>query len=466
VIRFVHMADVHLGYRQYGSEERLIDFAQAFLNAMKFAIEKKVDFVIIAGDLFHKKSEMDPITLTQATKVLEKAKQAGIPVIAVEGNHDSTYFKEHFSWMDYLAKHGLIVNLKPSFEDGMVIEEWDGESGAYVDIGDVRIYGMKYYGSLTEKILEEYTSKIKKKGFTIFTAHIGIEGYMNIYGCIPSSRLHRMKGKVDYVALGHIHKSFVEGDFIFNPGSLENCDMGEVGFEKGVFYVEWDGELRYQLIKGFARREFITINYRMEVGDIYEDFRRFLEKNKRGERPVAYIKISASRSLRRTVNTEKLEKIAREVLDPAVVRIHWEITDGLYEPVGIDLSSRETIEKTVIEQLLESYNYGNIAEEVLRLKSIFSSSFDLQSVDNFIESILDGKTGESKEIEKKEMIKSKRKEESPKSGIKAVVGESLDRSEIQTKPEAKEDDVADQEEDEEVWDWRRAYDTRSKTRKR
>jgi DNA repair exonuclease SbcCD nuclease subunit len=411
-MRFLHLADVHLGYKQYGSEERLIDFAQAFLNAMNFAIESKVDFVIIAGDLFHKKSEMDPLTLTQATKALEKVKQAKIPVVAVEGNHDSTYFKEQYSWMDYLAKNGLIINLKPSFEDEMIVEEWDGESGAYLDINDVRIYGMKYYGSLTERILDEYTRKIKKNKFTIFVAHAGVEGYLNIYGCIPASKLHRLKGKVDYVALGHIHKSFVE-EFIFNPGSLETCDISEAGFEKGAFYVELDG-LRHKLVKGFAKRNFINLNYEIDGGDVYNDFRKFLESNRCTGRPVVGIRISTSKDLKKMVSDERLEKIVKEILNPVAVRIFWEIA-GVFNPVYIDTSSRDSIERHVIEQLLESHGYGNIAEEVLRLKSIFSSSFDLLSVDGFIESILESET--------------------------------------------------DEEEKEEVWDWRGAYDRGSKARK-
>jgi DNA repair exonuclease SbcCD nuclease subunit len=419
------MADVHLGYKQYGSEERLIDFAQAFFNAMKFAMERKVDFVIIAGDLFHKKSEMDPLTLTQATKVLEKAKQAEIPVIAVEGNHDSTYFREHYSWMDYLAKNDLIINLKPSFEDQMLIEEWDGERGAYIDMGDVRIYGMKYYGSLTEKILDEYAGQIKKKGFTIFVAHAGIEGYMNIYGCISASKFHRLKGKVDYIALGHVHKSFVE-DFIFNPGSLETCDVSEFGFEKGIFYVEWDEKLKYQLVK-LARRTFVDLSYKMKEDDsVYDNFKRFLESNKCDERSVVSIKISASRNLRKTVSDEKLEKIVKEVFNPIVTRIHWEILDGVFEPITY---ARDPIERQVIEQLLESYGYGNIADEVLRLKSIFSSSFDIRSVDEFISQIIE--KGEKREIEQAE----ERAGEGAEEGV------------------------------EEEWDWRKAYDRRGKASK-
>ncbi len=427
MLKFVHMADVHLGYRQYNSDERALDFAQAFLSAIKFAVEKKVDFVLIAGDLFHKRSDIDPLTLAQATKALEKAKKAGIPVVAVEGNHDSTYYKDTFSWLDYLARAGLIVNLKPEFDEGeMIVEDWDGEKGAYVDLDGVRIYGMKYYGSLTEKILDEYSKRIRSGDFTIFMAHVGVEGYVNMHGCISSNRLHRLKGKVDYVALGHIHKSFVEDDFIFNPGSLETCEISELEFRRGFFYVEVDEGIRYELIEN-KRRDFVLLEYRMEAPD-YEGLRSYLEKHRRNTNPVVDLTITTDRATKGMVDEERVKKIVAEVLKPVVVRVRWNVSDGFFKP-KIDFDGKESIERCVLRQILQNYDYGDIVDEILRLKSIFCRSFNVTMVDRLVEGIL----FENKPIEGKS-----RGEEQPK----------------------------EEESGEEVWDWRRAYVKRGSARKR
>ncbi len=438
MLKFVHMADVHLGYRQYNSEERALDFAQAFLSAIKFAVERKVDFVLIAGDLFHKKSDIDPLTLTQATKVLEKAKKAGIPVVAVEGNHDSTYYKDSFSWLDYLARSGLIVNLKPEFDEGeMVVEEWDGERGAYVDLDGVRIYGMKYYGSLTEKILEEYSKRIRSGDFTIFMAHVGVEGYVKMHGCVSSNRLHRLKGRVDYVALGHIHRSFVEDDFIFNPGSLETCEITELEFKRGFFYVEFDGEIRYELIEN-RRRDFVLLEYRMDAPD-YEGLRSYLEKHKRDTNPVVDLTITTDRTTRRLIDEERVKKMVVEVLKPIVVRVRWNVSDGFFRP-KIDFDGKESIERCVLRQILQNYGYGDIVDEILSLKSIFCRSFNVAMVDRMVEGILfeEGSIGEEQRNEDLKPIGGKSSEEKHKSV----------------------------ESDEEVWDWRKAYVKRSPARKR
>ncbi len=411
MLKFVHMADAHLGYRQYNCEERAVDFAQAFLDVIKFAVDKRVDFILIAGDLFHKRSDIDPLTLTQATKALKKAKEAGIPVIAVEGNHDSPYYRDSYSWLDYLARNGLLINLKPEFDDGrMVVEEWNGEKGAYIDLDYVRVYGMKYYGAMTERILDEFSRRIRRGGnFTVFMTHVGVEGYLNVYGCISSARLHRLKGRVDYVALGHIHKSFVEDDFIFNPGSLETCDISELGFKRGFFYVEVGDEIRYELIEN-RRRKFLILEYEMESAD-YEGFRRFLMGKRIEGRPVVDVTIRTKRGVRKMLDEDRIRGIVKEVMNPIVVRVKWDVRDSYYS-VRIS-ESKESIERSVLKQILEGYGYGNLVDDVIRLKDIFNSNFNVAMVDRFVDQMLG---------------------------------------------EVREEEV--------VWDWRRSYDKGGKARKR
>ena len=57
--KFLHLADIHLGNQQYGLIDQFNDFGEAFLNALDFAIDQKVSFVLICGDLFDK-TRMDP----------------------------------------------------------------------------------------------------------------------------------------------------------------------------------------------------------------------------------------------------------------------------------------------------------------------------------------------------------------------------------------------------------------------
>ncbi len=392
-MKFAHIADAHLGYRQYKSDKRALDFAQAFKKAIEFAEMENVDFILIAGDLFHKKSEMDPVTLAQATVVLEKCKK---PVLVVEGNHDSTYFRERFSWIDYLQARNLVINLKPSFEGGeIVIEEWDGESGAYVDLGEARVYGLKYYGMLTERILGSYLPMIKKDGFTVFMSHFGLEGYMNIYGCINSQILYRYDSKIDYVALGHIHKKYIENEYIFNPGSLETCDILEYSFEKGFFLIERDGEMRWRHVTSFYTPRVFRV---IELNFVdYEDLRQRLlhEKGSKGE--VVLLRIKADKNLDR----EKIERIASEILEPLVLRVEVDYSRGALQALTTSYSSKTEIEREVISAILKGFGYEGIDEVVLTLKELFTAG-KINEVEEIVTQLLSERLKEAEEVEEEE----------------------------------------------------------------
>jgi len=51
-MKFAHLADNHLGYRQYNLQEREKDFYNNFVEVIDKIIEERVDFVVHSGDLF------------------------------------------------------------------------------------------------------------------------------------------------------------------------------------------------------------------------------------------------------------------------------------------------------------------------------------------------------------------------------------------------------------------------------
>ena len=53
MIKIAHVADLHMGYRQYGMQERFDDFNSTAIKVADAAIAEKVDAVVFAGDIFH-----------------------------------------------------------------------------------------------------------------------------------------------------------------------------------------------------------------------------------------------------------------------------------------------------------------------------------------------------------------------------------------------------------------------------
>ena len=109
-MRFLHTADIHLGktYRTSVDEaERYEDFFRVLGSIAADAIAEKVDFILIAGDLFHT-GQILPRTFARTIETLQPLKDAAIPCIAVEGNHDWIHRRDSISWMEALRNrtHG------------------------------------------------------------------------------------------------------------------------------------------------------------------------------------------------------------------------------------------------------------------------------------------------------------------------------------------------------------------------
>src|SRR2546425_12743190 len=105
---FIHIADTHLGYEQYGVRERFNDFSRAFWSIIDDAVARGVDFVVIAGDLFNKRA-IDAQTLIHAIEGLRKLKEAGIVVITSQGNHDRSYYRNGTTWDQFLLYPGYLT---------------------------------------------------------------------------------------------------------------------------------------------------------------------------------------------------------------------------------------------------------------------------------------------------------------------------------------------------------------------
>jgi len=99
------------------------------------------------------------------------------------------------------------------------------------------------------------------------------------------------------------------------------------------------------------------------------------------------------------LDEERNKKIIKDRLNPIATRIVWDISDAIFEPIGIDLSAKENIERCVLDQILQSFPYGKITDEVLKLKEMFIKSIDVHAVDKFIEKILEGKKIQKEEEE-------------------------------------------------------------------
>jgi exonuclease SbcD len=250
-IRFIHTADIHLGktyHNSPGETERYEDFFRCWSDIVKSALGEKVDFILIAGDLFHT-GQILPRTFAKTIETLQPLKEAGIPCIAIEGNHDWIHRRNNISWMEALSEMGYIRLLRPTrTEDGgYQFDPFDKETGmgGHIEIGGLNIYGLGYIGTQAGSHVERICNAVNTEN-NLLLFHVGIWKYSPVeIGNMKIEEAHPLAEKFGYVALGHGHKPYVietpDGKpYAYNPGAPERVNFGEEKYDKGYYLVTFE----------------------------------------------------------------------------------------------------------------------------------------------------------------------------------------------------------------------------------
>ena len=380
----LHAADAHLGYAQYGLRERQQDFYRAFLKMAQDAVARQVQVVLLAGDLFHRRT-VDANTLYQAVSVLEMLQDAGIQVIAVEGNHERPHFREPLSWLDFLAQMGLLILLTPEYHGGeLVLLPWDPHEcrGAYIDLSNkLRIIGCRYVGAATPAVVADLATAIPQlpeadSRHTILMLHAGMEGVLDAYsGTLRESDLLPLQNWVEYVALGHIHKPYERLGWIFNPGSLEANSATESQWtDRGYHIIKLDAKDGLRLpperiaVQGrpFLRLTCCTKDIQRPTA-LWERVRAIaneasIEAND-ARQPVVELTLRGLLGFpRNALDLDRIEAMLVDTLNPLVVRIRDLTT---LEPgetdVGVELSRRELAHHVLSEMIAQDARLRDLA---------------------------------------------------------------------------------------------------------
>lgn len=273
-MKFLHLADVHLGCRRYNLDERTKDFFHAWHDVIvNHALPNEIDFLLIVGDFFDRRN-IDPQAMNHAMLGLQVLKDAGIPVIAIEGNHDQHTDANisPYSWMRSLSQWGLLKLLEPvsSEQSPIAMTPWDEEqrAGSYIDVAGARIFGSHWYGASANAAIpllaDALRSERSEGRFNILMLHTDVEGQVNRpIPALSVAKLKELKQLVGYVALGHTHKRFEIDNWAFNPGSLEACSIDEYKEERGAFLIEVDDaqQVTATHLRDYTQRPFQRLSF-------------------------------------------------------------------------------------------------------------------------------------------------------------------------------------------------------------
>ena len=339
-MKFAHLSDVHLGFQKHESLQKIEQ--QVFENILNQCIERKVDFILIPGDLFH--VNIPEMRVQKfAFAMFRKVYDANIPVYVVYGSHDFSPVSN--SVIDLLSEVGYIrkVTQATSHEDGRISLEClvDESTGAKI----TGLSGLKvgkdreWYEKLDRDSLES------ESGFKIFLFHGGISDMKTDSGMDGDQMpLYLLPRGFSYYAGGHMHK--------WNHQSFEGySNVVYPGTPFAGYHADLEDNANGQ------KRGFVLVEFEDDVKSV-----DFVEIEN-----TAYevIEVDANNRKAESVNKELSEKTAEINVENKVVivKIKGELISGKTADVDVsilrdNLNSKDAMVVNVSKNQLTSKEYS------------------------------------------------------------------------------------------------------------
>lgn len=262
-MRFLHIADSHIGETQYakndpktGMNARSQDFLDAFKASAKIAQEKKVDVLLTVGDLFTRVNP-HPRYLYEVMTTIEKLSDQGVTSIFVSGNHETPRTVRAFNPL-HLLEHieKVHVAVRPTtFSIDQVDFVCVPSPSNFDEISSL-------FQALTQEALlrSKSQTKVLATHVPVSKAKLGSEQQLEFFGG-DNLEIRKIPSKFAYAALGHVHmhqKLPHSSMPVYYSGSTERYTFAEEGQEKYALLVDLDSDVRVQPVP-IPIREMITI---------------------------------------------------------------------------------------------------------------------------------------------------------------------------------------------------------------
>jgi exonuclease SbcD len=263
-VRILHFADAHIDMANFGRHDpatglplRVVDFLKSLDTIIDTAISERVDLVIFAGDAYKDRSPAPTFQREWGRRVMRLSK-AGIPTLLLVGNHDlapalgRAHALETFDTLEvpYVRVIDRPDFLGPADLQGLPLQvlalPWISRSGLMASLGLSASEPNQVYEQLEQRLTEllhGWLEQVDPNLPVVLTAHCSVQGasfggertvMLGADLVLPASLVK--DPRLDYVALGHIHKpqNLNEGAHppVIYPGSIERVDFGEVHDEK------------------------------------------------------------------------------------------------------------------------------------------------------------------------------------------------------------------------------------------
>lgn len=222
MFRFLHAADTHIdspleGLDAYdGAPVAQLRGATraAFANLVDLALAERVDFLLLAGDLYDGDWK-DYSTGLFFTRQMARLKAAAIPVCLIAGNHDAA----------------SVLTRRLTLPDNVHVFSTRTAETRQLDGLPVAIHGRGFpHRAVPENLVPDYPAPLSGR-FNIGLLHTSLTGTPGHDTYAPCSLADLTAKGYQYWALGHVHQPQVlaEAPWVVYPGNTQGRHVREAG---------------------------------------------------------------------------------------------------------------------------------------------------------------------------------------------------------------------------------------------
>ena len=289
MIKLLHLADLHIGMENYGRidpatgmHSRLLDYLARLDEAIDYGLAEGVDAVLIAGDIYKNRTP-NPTHQREFARRIHRLRKADLPTFILIGNHDvspAAGRAHSIEIFDTLAVEGVTIAERagvhtietragpfqiialPWVTRHNLLTKEELRLASLLEVETMLLQRIDNFLRHAADDLDPALPTVLPLHGTIDGATVGAERQIMLGADLMLPKSFVALPKVDYVALGHIHKhqSLGVSPPIVYPGSIERIDFGEEHEDKGCVLVELEqGAARWRFHK-LAARPFVTID--------------------------------------------------------------------------------------------------------------------------------------------------------------------------------------------------------------
>lgn len=353
-MKLLHFADAHIDMANYGRHDpetglplRVLDFLKSLDTIIDAAVSEKVDMVIFAGDAYKDRAPA-PTFQREWGKRIIRLSQAKIPTLLLVGNHDLSpaLGRAHaIQEFDTLQVPFVRVLHRPGFfrpidlwdlPIQVIAMPWISRSGLMATMEASATDSKELFSKIESRIselVEDWINEADQNLPLVLTAHASVEGAqfgaerMVMLGSdlvLPTALVKDKR--LDYVAMGHIHKPQDVNDGyhppVIYPGSIERVDFGEAVDDKFFIVAEVTrGATKVEWRKIDGTRPFIERRAILTSGENVTEFLKFnLPKPKDMSSAIVKLVVEYPRELDVLIDESALRKYACDCFEFHLVK--------------------------------------------------------------------------------------------------------------------------------------------------